>query len=93
MRNEGLTVKKTESLAEIDLEIDEEGAANEASEGGSSYVKDDKEFAVLSKKLETARAKPEDAIGEGGFKIDFVNPKEFKNKINMVVLANPEEPS
>ena len=46
MRNEGLRVKHTkkESLAEVDLEIDEEGAAVKEGEEGSSTIKDDKEF-------------------------------------------------
>ena len=40
--------------------------------------------------LTESRAKSYNKIGETGFKIELKDPKAFQNKINLVVLPNPE---
>ena len=40
--------------------------------------------------LTESRAKSENMIGKTGFKIELNDPKAFQNKINLVVLPNPE---
>ena len=62
------------SNKEVDLEIEAPGAANKVAEEGASIVTSQEEFSKDIKELAAARAKPENAIGKGGFKIDFKNP-------------------
>lgn len=70
VRNEGIEhpSKDEEQLTgqEIDLEIEAPGAASKVAEEGSLTIQSEDEYQLLSKKLEAARQKPENQIGEGG---------------------------
>lgn len=90
VRNEGLEIKhvKNENDLEVDLEIDEEGAAQKIAEEGSNTIKPS-EFQNMKKMLELARANKFNKLTASGFAIELKDPKDFENKINLVVLPNP----
>ena len=67
VRNEGLKLMmfkpKHESTQEVDLEIEDPGAANSVAEEGAKTIQSEKEFEELDKQLEEARKKKENALG------------------------------
>lgn len=94
VRNEGLKLmmfkpKGSAAQQETDLEIEEPGAANSVAEEGAKVLPE-QDFASLSKQLKEARAKKENKLGEGGFEIAFVEPKEFENTMRVVVMTDPK---
>lgn len=92
VRNEGIdemkAKKKDKALAEqeVDLEIEDPGAANKVAEEGSLTIQDEKEYLGLKDKLEKARKKPQNKIGKGGQLIELKDPKEFADTMRILVL-------
>lgn len=70
---------------EIDLEIEDPGAANKVAEEGASTLTE-QEYEAIKVQLEAARKKPENQIGEGGQLIELKNPKEFADTMKIMVL-------
>lgn len=88
VREEGLKqiMANQNNNKEIDLEIEAPGAANKVAEEGASIITSQDEFSKDNKELNAARARPENKIGTGGFKIDFKNPQEFEDTMRVIVF-------
>jgi hypothetical protein len=102
-RNEGiiqaqLTLNQKqskESLAEVSLEIEDPGAANQVAEEGAITIKESSDYIKLSVELNQARTKPENVLGDTGFAIKFSDPTTFDNTMKIIQMAdaNDEEAS
>ena len=93
VREEGLHIihMKNEQKQEVDLEIEDPGAANSVAEEGAKTIQSEEEFKKLDKQLNEARKKPENALGKGGFLIDLKNPKEFYDSMRVVIMTKPDQ--
>jgi hypothetical protein len=75
---------------EVDLEIEEPGAANSVAEEGAKSITHE-QYVTLNEQLKKARAKKENKIGEGGFEIAFLDPSKFENTMKVVTMADASE--
>lgn len=75
MRNEGILKPKPkdDQNQEVDLEIEAPGAANKVAEEGAQ-TPPAAEYQKLVTQLQDARKKPENALGQGGFAVNFKDP-------------------
>jgi len=89
VRNEGLYIKK-ENDKRVDLEIEAPGSATEVAADGAKTIQNTGEFEELNKSLTSARKRPENKIGNGGFEIPLKDPKEFVNSMNVIVMQDPK---
>lgn len=98
VRNEGIIqamlaqkeAKKTQDK-EVCLEIDDPGAANKVAEDGAVTFQDSSEFLKLSVQLNSARTKPENKLGEGGFYIKLLDPSTFENTIKIIQMQDAND--
>lgn len=92
VREEGLHIihMKADQQPEIDLEIEDPGAANSVAEEGAKTIQSEEEFKKLDKELNEARKKPDNKLGKGGFLIDLKNPKEFADSMRVVIMTKPD---
>ena len=74
------------------MEIEEPGAANSVAEEGAKTIQTETGFEKLTRQLKESRAKKENQLGEGGFLIDLVDPKEYENTMRVVVMTDSKEP-
>jgi hypothetical protein len=97
VRNEGLKLLmfkpkgKSADQLETDLEIEEPGAANSVAEEGAKTIQSESEYADLITALSAARAKKENHMGKGGFKIELKDPRDFENTMRVVVMTDALE--
>jgi hypothetical protein len=93
VREEGLHIihMKNEKKQEVDLEIEDPGAANSVAEEGAKTIQSEEEYKKLDKQLNEARKDPENALGKGGFLIDLKNPKEFSDSMRVVIMTKPDQ--
>lgn len=95
VRNEGIENMhgpEVEKGQDIDLEIEDPGAANKVAEEGSLTLQSEAEFTQMAQKLDLDRKKPEYQIGEGGFQIELKNPNEFSDTMRILVLHDSKTP-
>ena len=87
MRNEGILKPKDkdENTREVDLEIEAPGAANKVAEEGAQ-TPPSAEFQKLSQQLTDARKLADNALGKGGFAVEFKDPASFENSMKVVVF-------
>jgi len=93
VRNEGLKLMmfKQKKQEEIDLEIEDPGAATSVAEEGAKTIQSESEFQKLKKQLSEARTHKENQLGEGGFQIQLRDPKEFDSTMRVVILPQKDE--
>jgi len=87
VRNEGIEAMQSTAAPEqgqdIDLEIEDPGAANKVAEEGSLTIQSEAEYKQLAQKLENDRKKPEYKLADGGFQVALKNPAEFRHDAHL----------